>query len=235
MERPRYRGRSAIPSPPPRAGTAAAFLPTVLAALAIAGCGDLATGRGEGANGELTEGPGATALGSAIELPQRPPGVVEIQGELAGSVAGRLSTAFRRSTPRANRAVRAETTDADESLAITALCQGRIDIAAASRPATATEIEACADNRLDLLDLPIAFDLVAAPDRLYPLVRTLRLYTTGRALERSAVRAYLEFQLRRGPGIARNLGLTPPTAELRLRQAERIDSAATKGPPLDRG
>lgn len=355
---------TAVGLPPrPARRTARALMAAALAvALGIAGCGDLGTGQGEGGsgNGVLREGPGATTLGSGLGLPPPPPGVVEVQGQLAGSVTGRANVAFRASRRRTGVAVRLRATESDESRAIAALCQGEIDVAATSRPATESELEACGSNRLELVELPVAFEAIVlitrgertlgvdcldidglralyesgsrinswnqldpgfpilgvaaagarpgsrafdlfaervldeadpkldsvrggyrafgrerrlerfvatAPpgaigfvslpyyqrfvkrlrplaveqkpgdgcalpspvtisDQLYPLAGTLRLYTTAQGLGRAEVRAYLEFQLRQAPEIARKLGLTPPSAELRLRQADRIDSAA---------
>lgn len=156
-------------SPRTPARLAAAGLP-LLAALALAACGDLESG-GEGGDtsrGELTENTTSeeqAATTPARDLPPRPDGVVEVEGDISGSVAEEVDARFDSFRNRSGLAIEAVTTDTDENTGFSDLCEGEIDIVSASRRITEAELEACEENGLQVIDFQVAFDALVVATR----------------------------------------------------------------------
>lgn len=145
---------------------ATALIP--LTAVAIAACGDFEGGDGDDSRGELTAGTTTTREVNrepARDLPERPSGVVEIRGQVDGSVTDEVARAFPAFAERGGLAVRTETTDTTEADGFEALCEGRIDIAATSRLISEAELEACEENGLAVVDFRIAFDAIVVATR----------------------------------------------------------------------
>lgn len=139
----------------------------LLAATVLAACGDLESGGGGGdeSRGELTDGTTTTPTRPARDLPPRPDGVVQIEGQVNGSITDEVVARFPDYTARSGLAVRAVATDTDEEPGFAALCEGRIDIAAASRRITEAELEACRQNGLAVIDFQVAFDAIVIVTR----------------------------------------------------------------------
>jgi hypothetical protein len=64
---------------------------------------------------------------------------------------------------------------------------------------------------------------------LYPLERTLRLYTTQRSLNRQEVQEYLRFYLQRSEDIAEDVDLIPISDTVRKQEVARIDDPDAYG------
>ena len=143
------------------------LLGAILAAsVGLAACGDLEdeSGASEG-RGELTEGTTNAPAEPAEDLPPRPPGVVQIDGRLDGSLTDETLIAFGEETARKGLAVQTDAARSDETTGFEALCGGRTDIVDASRPITDEELESCRGNGLDIVDFQIAFDATVVVTR----------------------------------------------------------------------
>lgn len=68
---------------------------------------------------------------------------------------------------------------------------------------------------------------------LYPLERTLRLYTTQRSLNRQEVQEYLKFYLQRSEDLANALELIPISDAVRKQEIARIDDPLAYGETAD--
>jgi len=68
---------------------------------------------------------------------------------------------------------------------------------------------------------------------LYPLERTLRLYTTQRSLNRQEVQQYLKFYLQRSEELANDLELIPIGDAVRKQEIARIDDPLAYGETAD--
>ncbi len=68
---------------------------------------------------------------------------------------------------------------------------------------------------------------------LYPLERTLRLYTTQRSLNRQEVQQYLKFYLQRSEELANDLELIPISDAVRNQEIARIDDPLAYGETAD--
>ncbi len=64
---------------------------------------------------------------------------------------------------------------------------------------------------------------------LYPLERTLRLYTTQRSLDRQEVQEYLRFYLERSEDLANDLELIPISDAIRRQEIARVDDPLAYG------
>lgn len=69
-------------------------------------------------------------------------------------VSTKLGEAFQKQSPAVHVSVAASST----SDGFNALCAGQLDIAGASRPISRSEARACAQRRIEVVELPIAFD-----------------------------------------------------------------------------
>ena len=68
---------------------------------------------------------------------------------------------------------------------------------------------------------------------LYPLERTLRLYTTQRSLDRQEVQSYLKFYLQRSEELANDVELIPISDAVRKQEIARIDDPLAYGETAD--
>jgi ABC-type phosphate transport system substrate-binding protein len=152
---PHSRGRMRT-----RIGSLALLATTVLIA---AGCGDLSSG--DSTSLETTSADAGQSTRPATDLPARPDGVVQIEGQIGGSITDEVVAAFPSYTADAGLAVRAEAVDTSSELGIAALCAGRVDIAATSRLITDAEVGECARNGLKVVDFQIAFDAIVVATR----------------------------------------------------------------------
>jgi phosphate transport system substrate-binding protein len=114
-------------------------VPTLLLALAVCACG---------------------------RAPDRAP---EATPNPAGSLAGRVTidgsstmlplvNALAERFQQANPAVTVSSTASTTAAGLKELCDGQLDVAAASRPINAAEIAACRGRRVEFIELPVAFD-----------------------------------------------------------------------------
>lgn len=140
-------------------------LGVLLSALALAACGDLDSGEAGGGRGELTQGTTTTAARPSRDLPPRPQGVAEIEGQIDGSLTEEVVRRFPAHAERTGLAVRVESAETDEDRGFEALCAGETDIVAASRRITQAELDACAANGLEVIDFQVAFDAIVIVTR----------------------------------------------------------------------
>lgn len=140
--------------------TRSALLAALIAAcVGLAACGDLEDDGGDAeARGALTEGTTSAPSEPAEDLPGRPPGIVQIDGRLDGSLTDATLIAFGEETARQGLAVQTDTARTDEASGFAALCSGETDVVDASRPITEEELETCRGNGLDVVDFQVAFD-----------------------------------------------------------------------------
>jgi phosphate transport system substrate-binding protein len=117
------------------------LLPTfVVLSLAVARCGGSASG--------------ATA-GNALPDPASLSGALTVDGSRTVlPVSTALAEAFRKQYPH----VRVTVSGSDTGPGFERLCRGEIEISDASRPINAAELQACASQGIQLVELPIAFD-----------------------------------------------------------------------------
>lgn len=142
----------------PRSGIAAA-LAVLLLSLALAACGDLEDeGEGNNTRGELTEATTTTPNEPRPDLPPPPSGVVQIDGQLDGSLTDAALLGFGRQASRSGLAITTDAARTDETSGFAALCSGETDLVDASRQITEQELAACAENGLQVVDFQIAFD-----------------------------------------------------------------------------
>lgn len=137
-----------------------------LLVLLLAGCGDLEDeGDGDNARGELTEGATTTLDEAAPDLPPRPAGLVQIDGELDGSLTDLTLIDFGKEAARQGLAIDTSASRNDETAGFQALCNGETDLVDASRPITDEELAVCRRNGLQVVDFRIAFDATVIATR----------------------------------------------------------------------
>ena len=130
--------------------------------LGLAACGDLEDDSSDEASqrGELTEGTTTSTTTPERDLPPRPAGVVQVEGELDGSLVEVVDREFDEDSDRKGVAVSVEEVRTDEETGFEELCKGQIDVAVASRRITDAELEACSENGLQVVDFQVAFDAI---------------------------------------------------------------------------
>lgn len=134
-------------------------LAVLLLSLLLAACGDLEDeGEGNNSRGELTEGTTTTPNEPKPELPPRPSGIVQIDGQLDGSLTDAALLGFGREASRSGSAVTTNAARSDEASGFATLCSGETDLVDASRQITEQELALCVENGLQVVDFQIAFD-----------------------------------------------------------------------------
>jgi ABC-type phosphate transport system substrate-binding protein len=139
------------------------------AALAIAGCGGLdqtttthgkqtSTSDAQLTQPQSTGGGGGETGQPNPTLPERPAGLVSVEGDVAGSLTLPALHAFEQSRRRSGLAVTVQPSNADEATAFNDLCSGKIDIVDAATQITEPELAACKRNGLQVIDFKAAFD-----------------------------------------------------------------------------
>ncbi|HEX2016971.1 MAG TPA: substrate-binding domain-containing protein [Solirubrobacteraceae bacterium] len=120
-----------------------------LAAMAASGCGVDPAQEGRKANGQVTTPAPAGQPApprSKVPLPQRPAGLVAIDGEQQGSLADAARRGFHDQA-----GTRSEFLPTAENQAATDLCAGRVDVIEIARPLSENEKRACAGRGVDVV------------------------------------------------------------------------------------
>lgn len=93
---------------------------------------------------------------AAAALPDRPAGVVSLDGSTRGSLSGREATLYESTA----NAARVELADNGEDQAFQELCAGQIDLVDSARPISRAEWEACQSVGLDVVQFEVAAEAV---------------------------------------------------------------------------
>ena len=105
---------------------------------------------------------GCQSSDRATDQPGSSPAALSGQVSVGGSttvlpISQRMATAFQKQHSGVKVVIEGEATHAG----FTKFCSGQADIVGASRPINAAENDACAANRVDYFELPIAFDALS--------------------------------------------------------------------------
>jgi len=132
-------------------------------ALGLAACGDLENGGDTSGdvttNGELSSST-TTTTAEARDLPAPEPGVVTVDGNFDGTLSQAVDEKFRRRNANSGVAVRVEEHPSDDDAGFSGLCDGSTDIAISSRRISDTELDACTQNGLEVVDFQAAYDAI---------------------------------------------------------------------------
>ena len=137
----------------------------------LGACGDLEgdSGGGNTSRGELTEASTTSSTTTpARDLPPRPAGVVQLDGDFNGTLASQVNRRLRED--RRSRRRRGPHRGAQHRRTrppSPTSARAPIDIAVSSRRITDAELAACADNGLQVVDFQTAYDAIVArnPER----------------------------------------------------------------------
>ncbi|MGI8460440.1 MAG: substrate-binding domain-containing protein [Solirubrobacterales bacterium] len=140
------------------------ILATVVLALVIAGCGGLDDEKGDQADSLKTPEEQSDESGQGeeeavqVELPPRPAGAVDVEGQVDGSLTAEFNDRFVSQVSDTGLKVNPTVRATDEAVGFEDLCNGRIDLVDASRPVSAEEFQRCERNGLQLVEFQAGYD-----------------------------------------------------------------------------
>jgi len=131
------------------------LLALMAALLALPGCGVSLEGASDGGNaGPVEQGASNPASAESASLPQRPVGVIRIDGKAQGSLTDSLIEEYGGDAADASFDVESS----DEAAAFEAFCRGEADIVDSARPISPAEYAACSANGIEPVQIQVASD-----------------------------------------------------------------------------
>ncbi len=139
--------RASLVFPAPKLSAGILVLTALVLSILLAACGS-------DAPATLTAAPTTAPTEAAVELS----GTIAIAGS---STVFPISEAVAEEFSKMHSGVRVNVASTGTGAGFRAICAGETEVADASRPVNQKEIDACAENGIELIELPVAFDALS--------------------------------------------------------------------------
>ncbi len=138
----------------------------LLAALLVAGGCGIDEEDANAGDAEVTTGSETAAQNEQEpELPPRPAGELALEGSIDSSLTPMALRGFAEESRASGLAIEVTGGETDDATAFDDLCAGTIDVVDSARRITASELEACTDNGLEVIDFRTGFEAVVVATR----------------------------------------------------------------------